>query len=180
VAVVVVLGGLAIAASAGGQSVIPEHRLADLRDGLAGPQAEALADGSVSAVEYKQAVERTVACLRAEGVAVSDPVWEANELRFSYGGYPTREELEVANAVYARCYDQHQAVVDRAWSGQFAPAQRPDDATIAAYYGAMQECTGAAEPTFRSAVEAAAASGDPSKFAACTLAVSEELGMIPN
>jgi hypothetical protein len=129
-------------------------------------QAAALGDGFVSIQEYESAVTATIACMRKAGIPVSDPQWMGHQLRFTYGGYASRTEIEAAGEVYADCHTMNQAAIDRVWARQQTGA-RPDTEAIADYYELMRECTGAAEATFRAVVAAAQASGDPSLLERC-------------
>jgi len=152
---------------------VDSGEVARLVTGVAGAQADVLADGIVTNDEYTATVMQTVACLVDLGVAVSQPQWNGSELRFTYGGYSTRAQLETAAAVYASCSAANQAAVDRVWRRQ-TTAERPDAEAIADYYELMKSCTGATEPTFRAVVAAAEASGDSSLLERCHLAAADE------
>lgn len=137
-----------------------------------GAQSSLLSDGFVSAAEYESAVAATVACLRGAGIAVTEPQWKGQGLRFTYGGYSSRAELETADEFYADCYASNQAAIDRVWARQ-QTGDRPDAEAVAAYNELMRECTGAAAPTFRAIVSAAEGSGDASLLERCHLASAE-------
>jgi hypothetical protein len=88
-------------------------------------QRVALEDGVVQRAEYEAAVNGTVACLRAEGVTVSDPEPSSGGrfLEYHYdivtppGGDEAAGTARV-QALYGNCYVQHEAIVGEAWLRQ--------------------------------------------------------------
>ena len=99
-------------------------------------QREVFADGVVEYAEYEEAVLRTVGCMREAGLVVDDPVPSSGGrfLEYSYEVVADSDaELAAAtaeaDAAYARCYVEFEALVGEAWLRQTAPSEEElDDA----------------------------------------------------
>jgi hypothetical protein len=78
-------------------------------------QLMVLGDNQVTRAEYEASVAAVVDCVRAEGIWVSNPIYEDGQLGFIMGGTESTEEMDAIDLVYDRCYAQFQDTVDAAW-----------------------------------------------------------------
>ncbi|MCC7365259.1 MAG: hypothetical protein IT303_12895 [Dehalococcoidia bacterium] len=70
-------------------------------------QQAALGDGAVTMTEYEEGVHATIACYRAAGIPVMDPVWTDGRLDYQAGPFATKAELDAAKPVMEACYQAH-------------------------------------------------------------------------
>ena len=75
----------------------------------------ALSDNKVTRDEYVAAVDATVACMRAAGIRVSDPVWSGGSLAYT-SEFPSQEGLSAGKAVTESCYEDYLRGIDIVWS----------------------------------------------------------------
>lgn len=86
-------------------------------------QRAVLRDGHLTFAEYERSVLATMECLRAEGVTIRTepaPCPEPWRLTFSFSAGPN---LDRVNAIYDRCYDDHQSYVDYVWAVMNEPTE---------------------------------------------------------
>ena len=75
----------------------------------------ALSDNKVTRDEYVAAVDATVACMRAAGIRVSDPVWSGGSLAYT-SEFPRQEGLSAGKAKTESCYEDYLRGIDIVWS----------------------------------------------------------------
>lgn len=111
-------------------------------------QKQLLADGALSYSEYETAVLATVRCLADRGIPIVTPPHPApgNVIAFEFGGSTefagatSVKENEAARQAYEDCYQEHQNVVDLAWSRQ----NQADEETLSLARAALRQCLSAA------------------------------------
>jgi len=109
-------------------------------------QREVFADGVVEYAEYEEAVLRTVGCMREAGLVVDDPVPSSGGrfLEYSYEVLADSDaELAAAtaeaDAAYARCYVEFEALVGEAWLRQTAPSEEELDEALDGLAGCLRD-----------------------------------------
>ena len=70
-------------------------------------QQEALADLSASQEERRAGADAAVACIRAAGIAVSEPGWDGQQYKYTAGPFATKAELDAAKPTLNECYNAH-------------------------------------------------------------------------
>ncbi|GIW12755.1 MAG: hypothetical protein KatS3mg062_0194 [Tepidiforma sp.] len=88
-------------------------------------QQAALQDLQVAREEYVAAIAAERKCLTDQGIWVSDTWWEDNQLRYTFGGVPTREEAASVFEIYRACHMTHVRNIATAWAIGSAPAAMP-------------------------------------------------------
>ena len=74
----------------------------------------AFADNKITRDEYVAAVDATVACIRAAGISVSDPLWSGGRLVYT-AEFQTQGELTTGKPTTESCYAGHLRGIDIAW-----------------------------------------------------------------
>lgn len=106
-----------------------------------GEQARALADGAVTAAEYEEAADRTVACLATRGFDVGEPRRLDNgNLSIEFASSDIDEGRRY-QAAYQDCYVQNQRDIDLVWAASRAESQpSPAADRVSASRAALAGC----------------------------------------
>ncbi|GIW17358.1 hypothetical protein [Tepidiforma sp.] len=104
-------------------AVIPAGERHWVLEGAPAEQQGALADLEVAREEYVAAIEAERKCLTDQGIWVSDTWWEDNQLRYTFGGVPSREQAASVFEVYRACHATYARNVATGWAIGSAPAQ---------------------------------------------------------
>lgn len=103
-------------------------------------QVDVLADGEVTAAEYRRAIDAHAACINESGFEATEPHLAADGLIWQIGVSATSESQDVAvQAVLDGCYDQYVDDVEREYFQANVPTGAERDALFEKLIGCLAD-----------------------------------------
>ncbi len=99
----------------------------------AGPRADVLADGTVTAAEYRATIDGVAACLNDLGWETSQPKAELDGVTLGLSMNPRsghEEDVSAASAAWDTCFDETATTVQRQYFKQHVPTGAARDALV--------------------------------------------------